>query len=337
MSGQNTTWITFSKAVAVVGICKNAGKTTLLNHIIESHPGHRWGVMSTGIDGEETDKVYGHRKPALRLPCGTIFICDTPTLNSLGSSIVILTRLVHSGRRKLWVVRALEDVQTSITGPGNVREQAKCVATFTRYGAQTTLIDGSFDRKSIAQSAVVEGVILAVGAGFGSIDEIITELHRIFALTKIPVLQISPIIRDQINEGTSLRVCRKSRWKDTGIASLIGDNTELDAFLAAQMAVDKLYIPGAITDSGLDYLLSLRTKLSDGIVVRHPDCIKLSPERLCQLCESIPVRTLYPMVIKGISLNPWAVGVLPVDAAEFRNRIRAEFPERDFVDIMEIK
>jgi len=337
MTGLYSDWITFSKAVAVVGICKNAGKTTLLNQIIESNPGHRWGVMSTGIDGEETDKVFGHRKPALRLPCGTIFVCDTPTVNTLGSSIAILQRVEHSGRRKLWIARAMEDIETSITGPANVREQTRCVTVLSRFGAQTVLIDGSFDRKSIAQSSIIDGVVLAVGAGFGTIDEIIIELRRILSLTHIRLCEVSPLTREQMSESPEVRVSRKGRWKTIGLESLIGDRQELEQALERFLPIERIYVPGAITDSVIDHLLSLKSKISEGIVVRHPDCIKLDTRKFSLLSENYRITTLNPLVIKGVSLNPWAPGTKQPDTLEFRSRIRAEFPDLDLVDIMEIK
>ena len=45
------------KTIALVGISKNSGKTTLLNGILKLYPDISWGVMSTGLDGESRDRI----------------------------------------------------------------------------------------------------------------------------------------------------------------------------------------------------------------------------------------------------------------------------------------
>ena len=328
-------WITGSRAVAIVGICKNAGKTTLLNSIIASYPAHRWGVMSTGIDGEDTDAVYNHRKPKLKLPCGTVFICDTATVNGLKSSIAMLGKLPFGGKRKLWIARAMEDIETTITGPSSVKDQTRCAEMLVRYGVKTLLIDGSFDRKSIAQSNAVDSVILAVGAAFGTMDEIVNELHRIFELTRIPVADLGTICRRQLQDDGMVKLMRKDRWRNTRIESLFGKEQEIGELARNIENLEKIYIPGAITDTNLDSLLSLAEVIGESIVIRHPESLKLSLSNLKKLRKAIGIETLFSLEIKGISINSWAPGNEIKDSVEFRSTLRATFPEWDFVDVME--
>ena len=48
------------KTVSIVGMAKNAGKTTALNYLLEEayDEGLRMGVTSTGRDGETSDLVF---------------------------------------------------------------------------------------------------------------------------------------------------------------------------------------------------------------------------------------------------------------------------------------
>ena len=46
------------RIIAIAGICKNAGKTSLLNAILGAKPDISFGVLSTGIDGEDLDTVF---------------------------------------------------------------------------------------------------------------------------------------------------------------------------------------------------------------------------------------------------------------------------------------
>ncbi|MDZ4121487.1 MAG: hypothetical protein U1C33_03650, partial [Candidatus Cloacimonadaceae bacterium] len=61
--------------IALIGLSKNAGKTSLLNFLIKSAPRIRFGIMSTGRDGEEQDTVFATPKPPVILSAGTIFCC----------------------------------------------------------------------------------------------------------------------------------------------------------------------------------------------------------------------------------------------------------------------
>lgn len=57
------------KTLSIVGMAKNAGKTTALNYLIEEaiDEGILLGVTSTGRDGESQDLVTGTEKPRVYL------------------------------------------------------------------------------------------------------------------------------------------------------------------------------------------------------------------------------------------------------------------------------
>ena len=61
------------KTMSIVGMCKNAGKTTMLNWLLEQ--GKLQGVLgltSIGRDGESTDIVTGTEKPGIFVREGTL-------------------------------------------------------------------------------------------------------------------------------------------------------------------------------------------------------------------------------------------------------------------------
>src|SRR5690554_2852378 len=54
-----------TRRLAVVGVAKNCGKTTTLNALIEKHRDRPVGLVSVGIDGEQSDVLLGTEKPAI--------------------------------------------------------------------------------------------------------------------------------------------------------------------------------------------------------------------------------------------------------------------------------
>ena len=63
------------ESLAIIGLSKNAGKTTCLNHIIaawaESCQQRPLALTSVGRDGESEDILNGNPKPRIYVPMGT--------------------------------------------------------------------------------------------------------------------------------------------------------------------------------------------------------------------------------------------------------------------------
>ena len=62
-----------TKTMSIVGMCKNAGKTTMLNWLLTGgHLRGTLGLTSIGRDGESTDVVTGTEKPGIFVKEGTM-------------------------------------------------------------------------------------------------------------------------------------------------------------------------------------------------------------------------------------------------------------------------
>lgn len=323
------------RAVAIVGICKNAGKTTLLNHILSLRPKHHWGVFSTGLDGEAVDTLFRIPKPAVKLGPGTIFCCDTAALDKLGSSVEVLEKPpVGSVSRTLWLARSLVSLETEITGPGSVAEQVRVLRRMRSHGAATVLIDGSLDRKSIALSEAMDAVIVLIGASFGPIPAIISELRRLTLLSALPRAQTEPGEYQLLLGADQLLALQEGAWTPTGLKSLMGNAPALKNWLEKDLAA--LYIPGALTDVVYTALREALAASGATIIFRHPECLKLGLNRLERLVDEVRPQVLIPFGVKAWVLNSAAVGTQSVDALDFRGRIRQAFPQLELSDIREL-
>ncbi len=60
-----------SRSLAVIGLVKNAGKTTVVNALM-ANCGHLFGLTSLGLDGERIDHLTGLAKPRIAPPAGTL-------------------------------------------------------------------------------------------------------------------------------------------------------------------------------------------------------------------------------------------------------------------------
>ena len=128
--------------ITIIGLCKNAGKTTAMCRLIEELSGEVLAMTSVGRDGERTDVVTGTEKPEIWVPEGTLFatargmlpLCDT-TLQVEGVTDV-MTPLGAVG-----IFRALSDGFIQLAGPSAVNQLAPLSHTFRAMGARRVLID----------------------------------------------------------------------------------------------------------------------------------------------------------------------------------------------------
>lgn len=328
-------WIQSVRAVALVGICKNAGKTTLLNHLLVQRQQGVWGVFSTGIDGEEQDSVFRVPKPPVKLDPDTLFCCDTPILDKLGSSVEVLEKFSPgSAPRQLWLARSLSPLQTEITGPGSVSLQISVLNRMRSLGARKVLIDGSLDRKSIAFSADVDAVAVLIGASFGPLTAIIGEIRRLELLNYLPTLAVKSQERAMLAGSAGILSRRNGRWSETGLGSLLGSEKALKRLL--EEGLDAIYIPGALTDVVYDRIREALAASKAQMIFRHPECLKLSLNRLERCLEELRPRVLIPFRIRAWVLNSASVGARAIDTAEFRAKLRQAFPSLDLPDLMEL-
>ena len=172
--------------ITIIGLCKNAGKTTAMCRLIEELSGEVLAMTSVGRDGERTDVVTGTEKPEIWVPEGTLFatargmlpLCDT-TLQVEGVTDV-MTPLGAVG-----IFRALSDGFIQLAGPSAVNQLAPLSHTFRAMGARRVLIDGAAGRKSLAGAEPGACAILCVGASMdGGVSAIAAETAhtcRLFA------------------------------------------------------------------------------------------------------------------------------------------------------------
>ena len=98
------------RSLSIIGMCKNAGKTTVLNKLIAELNGSRvrLGLTSIGRDGESTDLVTRTAKPGIYVYEGTLVATavDMFRLSDITREIIYF----HIYHRSLRLVLAAEHI-----------------------------------------------------------------------------------------------------------------------------------------------------------------------------------------------------------------------------------
>ncbi|MBQ3184496.1 MAG: hypothetical protein IJB54_00780, partial [Firmicutes bacterium] len=137
------------KTISIVGMAKNAGKTTALNYLIEEamDEGIVLGITSTGRDGESTDLVTGTDKPRVFLDTDTIVSVPTQLYELADAGLEILKMTEYnSSIGQIMLCRVASNGYVQIAGPVINASHQKMCEEMLDLGAELVLIDGAIDR-----------------------------------------------------------------------------------------------------------------------------------------------------------------------------------------------
>lgn len=283
------------RSMSIVGMCKNAGKTTMLNWLLaHSGRGRVLGLTSIGRDGESTDVVTGTEKPSIFVPAGTLIATarDMLWLGDVTKEILVSTG-IPTPLGEVIIMRARSDGYVQLAGP-SITTQLKSVSqTFFDLGAEQSIIDGALGRKSLGARQVVEGIVLCTGASYHMrMEKVIADTVSIYRIMNLPKAQTVPAAP----EGT-LEQCLKEQGE--------------------------ALVTGALTDSMVLPLLRAGVLRKNRLVVADPSKVLLSPDTLDKMqLREVRLETAEAARTLCITVNPVSAYGWKFDKDEFRARLQ---------------
>lgn len=283
------------RSMSIVGMCKNAGKTTMLNWLLaHSGRGCVLGLTSIGRDGESTDVVTGTEKPSIFVPAGTLIATakDMLWLGDVTKEILVSTG-IPTPLGEVIIMRARSDGYVQLAGP-SITTQLKSVSqTFFDLGAEQSIIDGALGRKSLGARQVAEGIVLCTGASYHMrMEKVIADTVSIYRIMNLPKAQTVPAAP----EGT-LEQCLKEQGE--------------------------ALVTGALTDSMVLPLLRAGVLRKNRLVVADPSKVLLSPDTLDKMqLREVRLETAEAARTLCITVNPVSAYGWKFDKDEFRARLQ---------------
>ncbi len=268
---------TEARTLSIVGMCKNAGKTTVLNRLLaENPPGRVLGLTSIGRDGESVDVVTGTEKPGIFVREGTLIATakDMLALSDVTMEIVDATG-IPTPLGEVVLVRARSAGSVQLAGPSIASQLRTVSGRFFSLGAEQTIIDGALGRKSLGARAVADGVILCTGASYDRrMEKVVRDTANVFRIMNLKKAETVP-------EGSDLPLS--------------------DALKANGEAL----VAGALTDSQVLPLLKSGALKNTRLVVKDPSKVLLSPDVLDKLAvRNVALETVEAAKTLFITVNP---------------------------------
>jgi hypothetical protein len=179
-----------SPRLSVIGLCKNAGKTVALNHLVRAAAdrGLPLGLVSTGRDGEEQDAITELPKPRIWAPAGAWVATARGALGAGTAQVKTTLELPMSTSFGPVVIGKVErEGEVLLIGPGSVARIGDLLTQLEARGARLSLVDGSFDRIAAAAPAVTGRVVLAAGAAYSaSMAETVAQVRHVLDTFDLP-------------------------------------------------------------------------------------------------------------------------------------------------------
>ena len=326
------------KTVSIVGMAKNAGKTTALNYMIEEamDEGIVLGVTSTGRDGESTDLVTGTDKPRVFLESDTIVSVPTQLYELADAGLEIL-RMTEYGSSigQIMLCRVVTSGYVQIAGPVVNASHKKMCEEMLALGAELVLIDGAIDRKSIAAPGTSDAIILSTGAVLSrNMKKVIEETAHTVGLYRLPCLeegQARARIEENLEKEQMMILCGgEVRLSDrkTGLGAGKFLDGEIDE------STEYIYVPGAFTQSVVADINPGKLKTVT-FILKDPTKIFIDSVSWGQLKKrGLTVKVLDNIDVAAITVNPSAPGGYAFDHEELLKGVQEAIPDIPVIDVM---
>ena len=126
---------TGSRILAVIGLVKNAGKTTVVNALL-ANCRSLFGLTSLGLDGERIDHLTGLAKPRISPPKGTLIATTQGSLQRSRYDLEILEELPYqTSLGRVLIGRAGGHGHIEVSGPTTLAELRGTIARLEALGA----------------------------------------------------------------------------------------------------------------------------------------------------------------------------------------------------------
>ena len=325
------------KTISVVGMAKNAGKTTALNYLIEEamDEGIRLGVTSIGRDGETQDLVTGTEKPKIYLDQDTIVTVPTQLYDMADAGMEILKKTRYSTPMgDLLICRVADSGYVQIAGPPAAMDTKRVCEELFSYGCELILIDGAIDRKAIASPETSDAIILSTGAALSrNMKKVVEETAHLVSLYSLDELEACPA-RTQIEENLSqerILLIKGDRAEALDLKTGLGGRRFIDE--AIDEDTEYVYIPGAFTNSVICDISPKKLK-QVRFILKDPTKIFINAMDWRKLRKKgFRINVLKNIKVAAVTVNPWSPGGYSFESEAMIAAMQEAIPGMQLIDV----
>ncbi len=319
------------RSLAVIGLVKNAGKTTVVNALLAADA-RCLGLTSLGLDGERTDHLTGLAKPRISPPPGTLVATTRGSLQRSHCELEVVEELPFHTPLGRVVIGRSEGGEVEVSGPTTLAELSSTVARLQALGAAQVLVDGAINRIGSASPRVSDGLVLATGGMVGdTLDDVVETTAAAVEMLTLPAPDdgTRALLQPYIADGRrAVCVDEHGHAEPLELHSVVGEGVTV-ARRVDRLGARLLYVGGALTQEFVDDLVRvLPPRRALRLVVRDPTVLVLPPVGVARLLRrGVAVEVLTPLRLLAVTANSFRVPQ-PYRPKEFFHAVAAATGDR---------
>jgi hypothetical protein len=301
-----------SRSLAVVGLVKNAGKTTVVNALMANCP-QLFGLTSLGLDGERTDHLTGLAKPSIAPPPGTLVATTRGSLERSRYEMEVLEELpFHTPLGRVVIGRSAGNAAVEVSGPTTLAELRITVERLQAHDADQVIVDGAINRIGSASPRVSDGVVVATGGMVGdTLDDVLETTVGALDLLMLPGVgpETRRLVKEHAAAGTrAVAFTAGGVAHPLELATVVGEGVTV-AREVERIGADTLLVGGALTQEFVDdFTRVLRPRTELRVIVRDATVLVLPPATVGRfLRRGIRLEALAPLRVLALTVNPFRV------------------------------
>lgn len=297
---------------AIIGICKNAGKTTVLNYHL-NNSSDNYALTSIGLDGESRDQIFSNTKPRIFVKENTIIATSVISLKKCDVTYEVLNMTnIMTPLGYVVIIKTLSAGYVEIAGTSSAND-LYYIQKWIKDNTDTDIlyIDGALSRKQFSSIDFIDNVDVVIGAAFNknmskTLDEV-SLWSRLYAIEQLDVT------RDDCN----IMVDDKTYNYDFVDVETLSEITSV--------ATNFIFLDCIITTDVFNYILSFNKQNKVKFVVENSNKLFITINDFKKLDNSnVDLYVRNKINITGIFTNPVGYGY-SYDRTEFKKNVASIF------------
>lgn len=328
------------KTVSIVGMAKNAGKTVVLNNLIQGsmEEGIRLAITSTGRDGEPLDIVTSTPKPLIYMPQNTLIATASSSIAKGDCVIEIMESTgISTALGEIMIGRSRTPGHVEIAGPDSNSGIKDIISRLQEHGCNLVLVDGAINRIASASPAITEACILATGAVLSrTMDKVVEEtLHRVALLSLEKVdEELKTLIHHAMDNSPISIIDKSSNVFNIDIKTALGSGKIIAQHIDEESRL--IVIRGSLTKSTVEDMLGTIRRYKDlQIIVQDGTKIFIEPKDWQLFIRAgLKTRVLEPIKVVAVTINPYSPEGYYFDRRDFLQKMQSHLSPIEVYDVL---
>jgi len=309
------------QVICTVGNAKNAGKTTVLNYLINQYQNKKVGISSIGLDGEKIDQITFLPKPRIYVWPQMLVATALECLKECEAAYeLISTTNIVTALGPIVLIKITKAGPCLVGGPSTVQSMQLLIEELKKHSCEKILLDGAFSRTTLAQ--ISEATIFCVGASYSyQLDKLVAHTKNTVRLFQLPPYT-GPV--DLAGQNEILLIDDNNEFLSLKTSTTLDCGAEIIAQISPE--IRSVFIPKAVSSSFLQAFIDQRKRLNCDLIITSPTHLMIDERLLRQLFRlKQKLYVLQPINLVALTFNPFSPTGNRFSLAAFREQLSDDF------------